>query len=696
MQAAEISNSVLTGVLREKFGFATFRPGQLEAISDLFACGRLLCIQPTGHGKSLLYQLPTLLLSGVTLVISPLLALMRDQLLHLNTRFHIPAASINSDQTLEENTASMNAAVAGDIQILFISPEQMDDADRFRAIANLPISLLVIDEAHCISTWGHDFRPSYRQIIHLVGLLEEKNHDIKILALTATADEKTAMDIKQQLSFHAQVVRVHRASMARSNIQLCVIPVTGTAHKLNVLIELLPQLEGCGLIYCATRENTELVAEFLSTRSFNAIAYHAGLNPEEKPQIQNNFLENNYAVVAATNALGMGIDKANLRFIIHYDMPGSITAYYQEIGRCGRDGLPAQGILLFDHADKRIQQHFIDSAQPMLADFQLVLNVINNAEESLGLMDVKRLTGLHPTRVTVVIAELLEQNYLCKAKVNGKQVYRTVANDKEPDLSRYANQYQMRTSELKFMLNYGEEKKHCLMQLLRQHLGDVDPECCNNCSVCKQLPLQAINGNSQITTISQWLNKKTVTIDAAKTNAVLSGIAVLNGTLRSKYFIEFMRGRAESNAEQLNFSDELFDLVKKQLEQLKQECPFSCIMVIPSRTWGARDAIAGLLAKELAVPVFLDMLQWREFPVARQGELLNNDQRRYNVEHKMSIATTNKIPQGTILLFDDYIGSGATIKEAARALRKEGYVQNKILPFMIAAVKWRLGRRGMV
>jgi ATP-dependent DNA helicase RecQ len=698
MSAMETSTSslALSSILRDRFGFDSFRDGQFEAISHLLHYGRLLCIQPTGHGKSLLYQLPTLILPGVTLVISPLLALMRDQLMHLNMRFHIPAATINSDQTEEENAEAIKAAKESLIRILFVSPEQLDDSDRFQFISHLPISLLVIDEAHCISTWGHDFRPSYRQILKLIKVLEKNVPDIKILGLTATADGKTEKDIRQQLCSPEQIIQVHRSSMDRPNITLTVIPASGIAQKLNLIVELLSQLTGYGLIYCATRENTELVADFLRSQNVNAVAYHAGLSPESKRQIQDNFLKNTYSVVAATNALGMGIDKADLRFIIHYDMPGSITTYYQEVGRCGRDGLPADGILLFDPEDRKIQQHFIESAQPSASDFDNILNAIKNAEKALSLNEIKRLTGFHPTRVTVVIAELLEQNYLLKSKESKKQVYQATTKNEPPDLSRYLNQYQVRTNELNAILNYSEAKLSCLMQNLRQHLGDLTAQACRQCSACVGIKYQFKNDLSLIASISQWFSSKVVTIESSKINLISAGIAILNGSLRSSNFVEFMRGRAQTSSEKLGINLELFDSIKNQLKLLNKRHPLSCLISIPTRTWVSRDSIISALADKLGIPAYLDVLIWREHPQARQGELLNNDQRRFNVDQKMTLSSKKAIPNGAIILIDDYIGSGATMKEAARALRKEGNFKNIIIPFTIAAVRWRLGKRGMI
>jgi ATP-dependent DNA helicase RecQ len=348
MEVTNTTEIQLQNTLHTKFGYEDFRPGQLHAITSLIQNGRLLCIQPTGYGKSLLYQIPAVLLEGLTLVLSPLLALMRDQLLHLNEKFDIPAASINSDQTEEENQTAQLAASCGKIRILFVAPEQLDHIDRFNFLLQLPIAFIVVDEAHCISTWGHDFRPSYRQIVRFIKEREGINPGLKVLGLTATANSETEQDILQQLSSVTHPVVVQRASMQRTNIALSIRRSSGIPAKLALVKELANTLPAGGIIYCATRENTEIVADYLQSEGVSATAYHAGFDPEVKRQIQQTFLANHFRVVVATNALGMGIDKSDLRFIIHFDMPGSITAYYQEVGRSGRDGKPAFGILIIE------------------------------------------------------------------------------------------------------------------------------------------------------------------------------------------------------------------------------------------------------------------------------------------------------------------------------------------------------------
>lgn len=657
--------------LKTRFGFDSFREGQLEALTSLSRDKRVLCILPTGRGKSLLYQFPSLILPGMTLVISPLLALMRDQVGQLKDRFGIEAASLNSDQELQENDQVRSSALDGSLKILFVSPEQLDHAEKFAFLQSLPISLVVIDEAHCISTWGHDFRPSYRQIVLLLKALEPKNP--RILGLTATADKRCESDIQKQIN----AVKVIRESLDRPNIKLSVMQATGVGAKLNLTKKLLSK--GTNLIYCATRENCELVAEHLNKQKIKAIAYHAGFASEEKRAIQKAFINDEYQAIAATNALGMGIDKPNIRTIIHFDIPGSITAYYQEVGRAGRDGLPADGILLYDWIDKKIQEYFISSAMPEKSDFETVLK----AGDGLTLSEIKQKSGLHPTRVHLIIAELVEQGFLLKELKGKSQIYRKTENKDHLDLSRYVNQLQVKTAELKKVIRYAELSDGCRMNNLRMHLGDQIGGSCGRCDLC--MPKQAPTLSSDETAeIDAWIQQKPLAIAPMKLARINEGLSLLDSKLRSPLFIRFMKTRQDSEA----FDEEILSLCKKHL----QPGTYTAIVPIPSRTWKGRLLLAEALALYLKVPM-LDLLTWQEVPEKRQGELLNNDQRGVNVQKKMTAA--GALPEGPILLLDDYIGSGATLRESARALRE---IAKKpiLIPFTIATVKWRLGSTGFI
>jgi len=677
--------------LAERFGFTTFRPGQRESVEALLGGGSLLCIQPTGYGKSLLYQLPAALLGGITLVVSPLLALMRDQLDHLNHRFGLAAGSINSDQSDEENAATRAAAAAGELRLLFVSPEHLDHVERFAALAALPVRLVVVDEAHCISTWGHDFRPAYRQIVHLLRALQERHPQLRVLGLTATADERVEADIRDQLQGPGGApLQVHRSGMDRPNISLAVVGLAGMARKLAYLAQLVPRLPAPGLLYCATREHTELVAEYLRTRGVPAAAYHAGLEPEHKRELQSDFLAGRHPAIAATNALGMGIDKSDLRYVVHVDVPGSVTAYYQEVGRAGRDGEPARGILLFDPEDSRIQQHFIDSAQPQPEDFSAMLGAIDDAGEPLGLTALKVRTGLHPTRVTVVVAELVEQGFLRKRSSGGKQVYERTDRQDTPELARYHNQLAVRMRELEAMLAYGRLDTDCLMATLRRALGDREALPCGRCSLCKQ-QRSSVDLSVAVEHAQRWLSTRPSPIAASARPELSEGLALLDAELGG----ELYRGLFARRESDLPLAPDLADLLRQQARALAGRHDLQAVTAVPSRDWRQRDEALAIVADALGLPSLPNLLVWASEPPARQAELRNNDQRRDNVDGKMTLGAGER-PRGGVLLLDDFIGSGATLREAARVLRKQGKLTAAIVPLTLARVRWKLGAAGRV
>ncbi|MFT4624394.1 MAG: ATP-dependent DNA helicase RecQ [Myxococcota bacterium] len=661
----------LDALLRDRFGFDAFRPGQREAIEALLGGQDLLCIQPTGAGKSLLYQLPAVVLDGITLVISPLLALMRDQLDHLTDRFGIAAASINSDQEPSANEAARTRAASGELDVLFVAPEQLDNVERLAFLTGLPLALVVIDEAHCISTWGHDFRPAYREIARLVRTLRVSRPDTRVLALTATADARTEGDISEQLS----PIRVLRRSMDRPNLALEAIPAIDFAAKLTRLDGLLHELPSPGLLYCATRDNTEIVASYLESRGHNVIAYHAGLPPERKRRLQTEFLAGKFTAISATNALGMGIDKSDLRYVIHVDIPGSITACYQEVGRAGRDGQPARGLLLYDPADRRIQEYFIHSARPVPEDFTTILGLVEG--EPRRLTDLKRRSGLHPTRVTVVVAELVEQGFISKEARKRVQYYVHTGRSGEPDLTRYVRQEATRRTQLDQMIAYAEGNSGCLMQTLRRALGDDDAPACGRCGGCLGTVPPALPPSDA----ADWLARRPVHLSGYRKDLV-QGRALFDSSRRSTDFVGFMRSRAEAPVPAE---------VIERLAECGRALGGDTIVPVPSRSWPHRDACAAELGAAMGVPVH-DVLRWATEPEHRQGQLLNNDQRRANVAGQMA---AGPVPAGDVLLLDDYSGSGSTLREAARALRKGGH-RGRIVPLAIARVRWRLGRPGIV
>ncbi len=337
--------------LKEYFGYDSFRPLQETIIKAVFDKQDNLVIMPTGGGKSICFQLPALLLPGVTLVISPLIALMKDQVDGLRAN-GIDAAFINSSQEGAEQQHITEKLHKGAIKLLYVAPESLSIVDTILAPGQ--ISLIAIDEAHCISAWGHDFRPAYTQL----GFLKKRYPDTPIIALTATADKATREDICQQLNIpHATR---HIASFDRKNLSLEVRPGTNRIQQILNFIETVPNESG--IIYCLSRKATETLAEKITHAGYEAKAYHAGLSHEQRIQTQENFINDTLKIVCATVAFGMGIDKSNVRWVIHYNLPKNIEGYYQEIGRAGRDGIPSSTLLFHSYADVMQLQKFAEDS----------------------------------------------------------------------------------------------------------------------------------------------------------------------------------------------------------------------------------------------------------------------------------------------------------------------------------------------
>ena len=334
--------TALHDALKHYFGYTSFRAGQLDVIEAMLNGHDSLVLMPTGGGKSLCYQLPATILPGITIVISPLIALMKDQVDGL-TRQGIPAAFINSSLEQQQINDIFHRIGSGEIKLLYISPERLNSPYFLEGLANLPISLFAIDEAHCISQWGHDFRPAYTNM----ACLKQHFPGIPVMALTATADVTTRKDILQQLNLPDPYV--HLDSFDRPNIRFTL------AEKYNgeqqVIGYVRQKKDECGIIYCNSRCRVEKLTEALKDEGIKAAAYHAGLETSLRNKVQEDFTKDNIHIVVATVAFGLGINKPNIRFVLHYEPPRTLESYYQEIGRAGRDGLPAEAIFLHDEKD---------------------------------------------------------------------------------------------------------------------------------------------------------------------------------------------------------------------------------------------------------------------------------------------------------------------------------------------------------
>ncbi|HEX6106879.1 MAG TPA: ATP-dependent DNA helicase RecQ [Gemmatimonadales bacterium] len=352
----------LLAALRRSFRLPEFRPGQLDAARAVLEGRDLVAVMPTGAGKSLCFQLPALLLDGVTVVVSPLIALMKDQVDRLRAG-GLPAAALHSGLAPGERQAAEAALGGGRLKLVYVAPERLGSGPFREALARAQVARLVVDEAHCISQWGHDFRPDYRRLATFRGEL-----GVPAAAFTATATPEVRRDIGVQLGLRDPVELV--TGFERPNLTLSVETCRGREEKAEALDRLLREVGPPGILYAATRKSADLWAGHLAQRGIATARYHAGMTDEERSRTQDDFLAGRVSVIVATNAFGMGVDKADIRFVAHAELPGSVEAYYLEAGRAGRDGEPSRCVLLFSPADVRTQEFFLAGANPSAAIFR--------------------------------------------------------------------------------------------------------------------------------------------------------------------------------------------------------------------------------------------------------------------------------------------------------------------------------------
>ncbi|HEY2769630.1 MAG TPA: RecQ family ATP-dependent DNA helicase [Solirubrobacteraceae bacterium] len=465
---------------------AHFRESQLEAVSDIVADrARVLCVQRTGWGKSAVYFIATSLLrdegAGPTLIISPLLALMRNQIAAAE-RLGLRAHTINSTNR-DEWDAVRDELATGAIDLLLISPERLNNPrfrDEMLPLFASSVGLLVIDEAHCISDWGHDFRPDYRRVRDMLLALPP---EVAVLGTTATANDRVVADVVEQLGVGSSgdALRTYRGPLARSSLRLEVLELPRPAERLAWLASTLPSLPGSGIVYTLTKRDAEQVAAFLSAQGIPALAYSGEQETAFRVETEERLLRNEVKAVVATSALGMGYDKADLEFVVHYQAPGSVISYYQQIGRAGRGVDHAEIVLLRGVEDRRIQDFFIEQAFPDRDRVAAVLDDLSGAgERGRTSRELLAVVNIGLGRLEAMLKILDVEGAVTRDRTRWVLV---PGSDWEYDAERYAAVTALRREEQAAMAAFGSDGR-CLMRTLQEQLDDPSPSDCGRCSVC--------------------------------------------------------------------------------------------------------------------------------------------------------------------------------------------------------------------
>jgi ATP-dependent DNA helicase RecQ len=470
-------------IAQTHFGYDELRPGQEAAIQSVLNGHDTLAVMPTGSGKSAIYQIAAMKIPGVTIVISPLIALQKDQVDTIEAQEIGGAASVNSTVKTGDRQEAFENFRTGNLEFIFLAPEQFNNPETLEQLQAADLSLFVIDEAHCISEWGHDFRPDYLRLGTVINALGHP----PILALTATASPPVRSEIIERLGMTDPRVIVQ--GFDRPNIWLGVERFQDEDEKREALLHRVKAAEKPGIIYTATRKRSEELATALTDQGILAIAYHAGMKKQERDQAQTAFMNDEVEIIVATTAFGMGIDKPNVRFVFHYDISDSVDAYYQEIGRAGRDGAPAQALLFYNSDDLRLRRFFAGSGQVDEDQVAQVAVTVQSASTPLTLRDLKQATRLSQSKIATALSRLEEVGVVAMLPTGEVVAIAPEAETNLGDALEEAvlaqDQYQqMARSRLEMIRGYAEVRD-CRREYLLNYFGEKIATPCNGCDNCQ-------------------------------------------------------------------------------------------------------------------------------------------------------------------------------------------------------------------
>ena len=683
---------------------ASFRNGQWESIEELLKRNRVLVVQRTGWGKSMVYFLATKLMrnqgAGPTLLISPLLSLMRNQL-EAAQRIGIIGRTINSTNN-EEWEKIQSELESNVVDVLLISPERLANANfRKDVLANMAnnLGLLVVDEAHCISDWGHDFRPDYRRIIRVLQAIPS---NVPVVATTATANNRVVNDVKSQLG---QNIILHRGSLVRKSLKLQNIKMPNPANRLAWLAKIIPTLPGSGIIYTLTQRDSEQVAEWLRINKIDAKAYHAGLSDCDdrsvKVKLEHRLQNNEIKVLVATVALGMGFDKPDLGFVIHYQRPGSVVHYYQQVGRAGRAVDEASGVLLCGEEDDHITDYFIRNAFPPQSHINEILSVLDKSHDGLSIQEMQSVLNLRKNQIDKTLKYLTVESPSPITKIDTKwQVTATAASYKVNQ--EYVNDIiKIRRVEQQQMRDYMEHNG-CLMAFLQDALDDPSPSNCGQCRNCNpRLLLDESYASDLVYRAQVFLRRSYQTIKPRKlwpvtnmfTQSPLNGYRIPHEQLaeggralcrwRDAGWGKLVaHGKFHSN----QYSDKLVEACVKMLHEWSPDPAPQWVTCIPSlNSPELVPDFAARLAKELNL-TFVPCIE-KTRANKQQKFMENSFQQVKNLDGVFNIKLEHKdyLP---CLLVDDMIDSGWTLTVASALLRKLGCA--KVYPMALALVTQRI------